>query len=113
MIELFSFGRMVVNGKTYSGDIIIYPDGRIKDSWWRKSGHRLDVADIADLIATKPKVIVIGTGVYGYMQPDLEVEQVLIDKGISMVAQPTKKAWQTYNELTNANRVGAGFHVGC
>ncbi len=113
MIESFSFGRMVVNGKTYNNDLIIFPDGRIQDSWWRKSGHRMTIQDIADLIAATPDVIVAGTGVYGYMKPDKAVKQSLAENSIRFVTEPTGQAWQTYNKLIDGARVGACFHVGC
>jgi hypothetical protein len=44
-IEKYSFGKMVINGKTYTQDLIIYPDS-IEDSWWRKKGHSLVPEDI-------------------------------------------------------------------
>ncbi len=113
MIESFSFGRIVIAGKAYNEDIIIYPNGDIQDSWWRKSGHRLVVDDIAGLIAAKPEIIIVGTGVFGYMKPDLEVERLLTEKQIRMIDQTTKKAWQTYNEMAGENILGACFHVGC
>ena len=113
MIESFSFGRMVVDGKAYDSDLIIYPDGRIQDSWWRKSGHRMTLADIADLIAAEPEVIVTGTGVYGYMKPDRSVRKNLTENNIRLIAEPTGQAWQTFNELTVKGRAGACFHVGC
>lgn len=113
MIESFSFGRMVVNGKAYSNDLIIFPDGQIQDSWWRQKGHQMTVQDIADLVAATPDVIVTGTGVYGYMKPDKAVSQVLKEKGIRFVPEPTGEAWQTYNDLADSGHVGACFHVGC
>ena len=113
MIESFSFGQLVVAGKTYANDIIIYPDGRIQDSWWRKSGHRMDLDDIADLIALNPEVIVVGTGVYGYMKPDDDVKRALAQNNIRLVAAPTGEAWQAYNELVEKTSTGGCFHVGC
>jgi len=69
IIETTSFGLIVIDGKKYTTDLIIYPDGRVKDSWWRKSGHRLSIDDIGELVASAPEVIVIGTGVNGLMEP--------------------------------------------
>ncbi|MDL1969074.1 MAG: hypothetical protein LWW97_11200 [Deltaproteobacteria bacterium] len=37
MIESYSFGSIVVDGRKFISDLIIYPDGRIEASWWRKS----------------------------------------------------------------------------
>lgn len=56
MIESYTFGRMTVNGKHYSADLIIYPNGRLQDSWWRKEGHRLQLADIIWKRLTKSRI---------------------------------------------------------
>ena len=50
MIDNSSFGQMVIDGTMYTSDLIIYPDGRVTDSWWRQSGHRLSSVDIDGLI---------------------------------------------------------------
>ncbi len=33
-IDHYVFGKMVVDGKTYTSDLIVYPD-RVDPSWWR------------------------------------------------------------------------------
>jgi hypothetical protein len=38
MIEKYSFGKIVVNGVTYTNDIKIV-QGRVVSEWWRKKGH--------------------------------------------------------------------------
>ncbi|MGB9440927.1 MAG: hypothetical protein WCB15_23500, partial [Desulfobacterales bacterium] len=38
MIEKYSFGKIVVNGVTYTNDIKIV-QGRVVSDWWRKKGH--------------------------------------------------------------------------
>ena len=43
-IDSYSFGRIVINGKTYTSDVIIFPD-KVDASWWRKEGHLLQLAD--------------------------------------------------------------------
>ena len=113
MIESFSFGRAVINGKAYHSDLIIFPDGRIQSSWWRKSGHRLTEADIAQLIAAEPDTIVVGTGASGLMKPDAELVRLLEKKGIRLVIKNSSKAARSYNALQGKTRVGACFHVGC
>ena len=65
---------MVVDGQTYTSDLIIFPE-KIKDSWWRKSGHRLCLEDLEDVFQEKPEVLVIGTGFYGLMKTEEEVKR--------------------------------------
>ena len=49
MITEFSFGKIVVNGKTYTNDIKIV-NGQVISEWWRKRGHRVAVEDITDVL---------------------------------------------------------------
>jgi len=37
VIDGYSFGRIVVEGKEYTSDLIIYPD-HIQGDWWREEG---------------------------------------------------------------------------
>jgi len=36
MIEAYTFGRMVIDGKSYQQDLIIH-QGRVPADWWRKT----------------------------------------------------------------------------
>lgn len=112
-IESYSFGNIVINGHTYTSDIIIFPDGRIQDSWWRKAGHSLSISDVTELVNAKPKVIIAGTGASGLMSPDMKLEGVLSQKGIEFRAVPTAQAVRLYNEMSKTKRVGACFHLTC
>ena len=113
MIQACSFGSMVIDGQRYSSDLIIYPDGRVKDSWRRLEGHRLFWQDISHLIATHPEIIVAGTGVSGRMRTDRHLPQQLTDQGIALVAEANQIAVQRYNELLATHKVGACFHLTC
>lgn len=113
MIESSEFGRMVIDGIAYTSDLIIYPDGRVRDSWWRMSGHRLTGDDIAGLLTSGCRVIVAGTGVNGFMRPDENLGALLEDRGIKFIAEPTPKAVRTYNSFLPQGGVGACFHLTC
>ena len=70
MIDTYSFGCMVIDGKRYTKDLIILPDGGIDHPRWRKTGHALEVSDVQDVIAASPEILVVGTGSPGLMQPE-------------------------------------------
>jgi len=53
MIEHYSFGKITIDGQTYTSDLIIYP-GKIDTSWWRKEGHNLQVEDLKDVLIDSP-----------------------------------------------------------
>lgn len=112
-IESYSFGSIVINGHRYTSDIIIYPDGRIQDSWWRETGHSLSMRDITGLVDSKPEIIIAGTGTSGLMSPDAELESMLSQKGIEFHALPSAQAVRLYNEICQTRKVGACFHLTC
>ncbi|MFP4081170.1 MAG: Mth938-like domain-containing protein [Candidatus Aminicenantes bacterium] len=112
MIESYSFGRMVINGQTFTSDLIIFPH-RINPSWWRKSGHRLCVEDIKGVLDEKPEVLVVGTGFTGLMKVEEEVKRLAQSKEILLIIEKTKKAVQKFNELSSQKKTVGAFHLTC
>lgn len=111
-IDYYSFGRITIDGKDYSSDVIIYPD-RVDSSWWRKEGHRLDIEDLKDILESKPEVLIVGTGDYGTMVVPGETEEFLKRKGIKLIALMTKDATETFNKLSGSGKVIAALHLTC
>jgi len=112
MIESYFFGSMVIDGKEYTNDLIIYPD-HIQSSWWRIEGHRLDIEDIKEILEAKPEVLVVGTGASGLVEIPEETEKHIRSKGIRLIAQKTEEAYKTFNELSKSKRVIGAFHLTC
>lgn len=112
MIELYSFGRIVVDGKEYTSDVIIYPD-RVDGNWWRKEGHRLQVVDIEKVIEEKPEIMIVGTGASGLMVVPKEIENYITGKGIKLVVDTTKEACDAYNRLSKLGKTIAALHLTC
>jgi hypothetical protein len=115
LIESYDFGVIVINGKKYRSDVIVFPE-RVMEGWWRKEIHRIYIEDLREVIACKPvpEVLVIGTGYSGLVKVNPEVERALKDMGIKLLIQPTKEAYKTFNEFLKAGRRVAGaFHITC
>ena len=112
MIESYSFGRIVIDGKEYTSDVIIYP-AHVDSSWWRKEGHRLQVVDIEKVIVEKPEILIIGTGASGLMKVPTEVENYITSKGIKLVVDTTKNACDAYNKLSQSGKTIAALHLTC
>ncbi len=74
-IDSYHFGEIVIDGKKYSSDVIIFPD-RVLDNWWRKTGCQLCLEDIAEVITENPEVLVVGSGASALMKVLPEVEQM-------------------------------------
>ncbi len=112
MIDSYSFGRIVVDGRRYTSDIIIFPD-RVRDNWWRKEGHSLHVDDLKEIIREKPEVLVVGTGSSGLVRVTEETRKRVEAEGIELVVEPTERACKTLNQLSRSRRVVAALHLTC
>jgi hypothetical protein len=113
IIESYKFGRMIIDGTSYTKDVIIYPDGNILSPWWRKHGHVLELIDLQDLIAAAPELIICGTGTMGIMRPSAALKEYLGANNIDFIALRTSKIVETYNKLSGDKKVGACFHLTC
>jgi hypothetical protein len=113
-IDAYASGRhMRIAGRTYRSDLKII-HGRVKDNWWRSEGHRLDPADIADILAAGPETLVIGTGYAGVMRVPEATLDAITRRGIHVIAEPTGQAVETFNRLAHGNDAVAGaFHLTC
>jgi len=112
MIDSYAFGQIVVDGRTYTSDIIIFSD-RIKGNWWRREGHRLHPEDIEEVVNEKPEVIIVGRGYSGLMEIPSETADHLKAKGIELIAENTGKATELYNKLSKSRKVVAALHLTC
>jgi len=112
-IDSYHFGEIVINGKEYRTDVMIY--GNLVEGWWREQGHHLQLKDLDWLLEQEPapEVLVIGRGRYGVMTVPDEVVKALKERGIEVIAERTKEACQTYNELFGERRVAAALHLTC
>ncbi len=116
MITSYAFGKMTIGSRSFSSDLIIFPDGRIRDNWYRRTGHLLEMADLKSLVDEKPNLIITGTGAYGRMTlaPGLETE--LDSLGIEIRAMATPEAVTLYNKMiqdASSLRISACFHLTC
>ncbi len=113
MIEAYEFGRITVHGRSYSSDVIVYPD-RVDASWWRKEGHELSPDDIGEILKAAPEVLVVGQGASGCMKVLPETGDLLREKGIELRSARTDQACTIFNDLSRQDRkVVAALHLTC
>jgi len=112
MIDFYEFGKIVIDGRTYTSDIVIFPD-RVKGNWWRREGHRLLIEDIEEALKEKPEVIIVGRGYSELMEIPRETADHLRAKGIKLIAENTGKATEIYNKLSRSRKVVAALHLTC
>jgi len=111
-IEHYTFGKIIVDGKTFTKDLIIYPD-RIDPSWWRKEGHLLQIDDLRDVIKEKPDILIIGTGYNGVMKVPEETVMNLRSMGIEVIIKKTTEAVEAFNNMEGSRKVIAALHLTC
>jgi len=112
-IDSYSFGSMTVNGKSYTDDLIVFPE-KVSPGWWRKQGHSLCMEDLAEVLAYKPQTLIVGKGASGCMDIPSSTTQTLKERGIEVIGQNTSEAVEFFNEYINAGkRVVGAFHLTC
>jgi hypothetical protein len=111
-IERYTFGRIVIDGRRYLRDLIIYPD-RVAEAWRRGGGHTVSPADLTGVLGASPEVLIIGRGFFGRVSVPAEVREALRAAGVEVIAEPTGRACRTYNRLRETQRVAAALHLSC
>lgn len=112
MIDSYDFGKIVIDGRRYESDIIIFSDGRVS-SWWRKEGHKLQEDDLKEIIEERPQILVVGTGYSGVMRVLPETTTFVESKGTKLIVERTKDACTAYNKLKGSENVAAALHLTC
>ncbi len=111
-IDSYHFGQIIISGKKYTSDVIIFPD-RVQGDWWRDEGHELNLKDITGIMSENPEILLVGTGASGLMRVLPEVEQEAEARIIQLIVQPTGEACDIYNQLSRVQRVVAALHLTC
>jgi hypothetical protein len=103
---------MEISGEIYTSDLIVFPN-RIDSSWWRKTGHRLCLDDLQEILEEEFDVLVVGTGYSGLMKVDKEVIQHAESARFDIIIEKTKKAVELFNTISNKKKTIAAFHLTC
>jgi hypothetical protein len=110
-IDRYAFGEIIIDGQTYTSDVIILPDRTIS-FWWRREGHALDPADLTEVIDAAPKTFIMGCGAYGTLKVPASTRAFLTAKGIELIALPTAQAVVAFNASVG-ERIACGLHLTC
>ncbi len=111
-IDAYEFGRIVIDGKEYIQDIIIYPD-HVRAEWWRREGHYLHEEDIAEILDDPPETLIIGQGFSGCMHVPESLVSKLEARGINVHVANTRDAVTAYNRFSTTKAVIAALHLTC
>jgi hypothetical protein len=116
-IDSFNFGFIVIDDKQYSQDVIILPDGTVKErnpGKGRLGSHSIARSEVESLIKSEPDVILIGTGVNGMARLARDAEFYLQEPDINLTLLTSPKVVKKYNQyIEEGERVAALIHVTC
>lgn len=71
-----------------------------KGGFWIFGSHTIKKGEIEELVSGEPEAIIVGTGTDSKAKLAPEVENWAIEKNLSLIAQPSREAIATLNELT-------------
>jgi hypothetical protein len=110
-IEGYEFGRVTIDGREETRDVIVLPNRVVRD-WWRRDGHGLVLEDLDEVLAELPERLLVGTGAHGRLRPDPGTLETLRARGVEVEAIPTAEAVQRYAEL-DPRTTAAALHLTC
>lgn len=110
-IEGYEFGRVTIDGREETRDVIVLPQ-RVVREWWRRDGHGLVLEDLDAVLDELPERLVVGTGAYGRLRTDADALEALRARGVDVEVLPTAEAVERYAEL-DPQRTAAALHLTC
>jgi hypothetical protein len=114
MIDKYSFGHIIINGKEYTSDVKIFGNlNHVQANWWRELGHTMALPDIQDILNDPPEVLIIGTGSAGVMKVPEKVITHIKSTGIELIIERTPEACNIFNKLHETKNVVAALHITC
>ena len=112
LIDSYEFGTVVMNGRRYTSDVMVFPE-RVIDGWWRKEGHNLCIEDIESVMKEEPDIVIVGTGVNRLMRVPDQTRKYVESKGANLVVESTGRACDIYNQVSEKAKVVAALHLTC
>jgi hypothetical protein len=107
----YAFGRVTIDGREETRDLIVLPDRVVRD-WWRRDGHGLVLEDLDAVLDELPAHLVVGTGAHARLRPDPATLEALRGRGIDVEVLPTAEAVDRYAEL-DPRATAAALHLTC
>jgi hypothetical protein len=111
-IESYRFGQIVIDGATYTEDVLVFPS-RVRGGWWRTEGHLVQLEDLEEALADTPEALIVGMGVHECMKVAGEVVTRTRELGIELLAFDTRTACHTFNHLLDMRKAVAALHLTC
>ena len=116
-VNSFDFGFIVIDGKRYGYDVVVLPDGSVKEREASKAmfgGHAINKGEIEELAETKPGTIIVGTGTSGMAAVSEDAQAYAEEAKLNLVVLPSSEAIEKLNQLVDEGRNAAAIiHITC
>ena len=110
-VKFEKFGELVVDGKIYYSDMIVWWDGELE---FVPKDHMLGMEIFCMMLRKKPEIIVVGTGQQGCVRISDEVRHRAMDRKIRVFEGKSGNAAKMFSDLAGAGkRVVAFIHTTC
>jgi hypothetical protein len=116
-IDSFDFGSIVVDGRRYVYDVLILPDGTVRErvaSRARLRSHTITSHEIEGIGKLQPDIIVVGTGTSELASLSDNAYVYVKRSNLNLVLLPSPQAVEKFNQLIDeGKRVAALIHITC
>ena len=116
-VNSFDFGSIVIDGKQYAHDVVVLPDGSVKEREASKAmfgSHNIRKNEIEELAKTKPETLVVGTGTSGMAAVSGDAQAYAREAKLNLVVLPSSEAVEKLNQLIDeGKRAAALIHITC
>ncbi len=112
-IEIYLFGKIKINEKIYKEDLVIFPNKTIS-KFTPKDSHFLTLNDLKEVFDSKPKILIIGTGYFGFVKLSEEVLEYCKHSKIELIELKNEEAVEKYNSLCEKeSNLVLAIHLTC
>ena len=116
-VDSFRFGSIEVGGKRYGCDVLLFPDGSVKErrgGFGKFGSHTIRREEIDELVKANPEALIVGTGTNDKARVDPQVEACAGEANIHLLVAPSPQAINQLNQLIDeGKRVSALIHITC
>ena len=109
-ITHFSYSDIVVDGKTYTIDIVISADGTVRPLYL-DPGNTFTPKHVFDMVEPSTRTIIIGCGTNRDSEPTRQTQAAIRNKGVTLYVLNTYEAVRLFNKTPKKN-LAAFLHVG-
>ncbi len=111
-ISDYRFGKIVIDNRTYTSDVIICGP-EVLGNWWRRQGHRVEIEDLDRVSLKTGDHLIIGTGYNDCVVVSGELVEYCRKNEVILESMPTPQAVKRLNILSGEQNLIGAFHLTC